>query len=203
MVAREDKHIVGVVHIHKTNVLEDGVGRALVPRSAVRTLIRRQDMYAAVGTVKVPRLAGADVAVELQRAILRQHAHGVDAGIGTVRKRKIDDAELAAERHGGLRHVLREHIEPAALPAGKQHGDTFFLHAVSLLLVSPRPVTVRTARRFSFPSAIRPRPQRTLRRAAGVSRRQTAPSRARGWAALQWGFRSSIRPCRRIRGSRS
>ena len=203
MVTREDEHILGVVHIHKADILEDGIRRSLVPRGAVRALIRRQDMHAAVGAVKVPRLAGADVAVELQRAVLRQDADGVDARVGAVRERKIDDTELAAERHGGLRHVLREHIEPAALPAGKQHGDTFFLHAVSLLLVPPRPVTVRTARRFSFPSAIRPRPQRTLRRAAGVSRRQTAPSRARGWAALQWGFRSSIRPCRRIRGSRS
>ena len=136
MVAREDKHILGVVHIDKADVLEDGVGRALVPRSAVRALIRRQDMYAAVCAVKIPWLAGADVAVELQRAVLRQYAHGVNARVGAVRERKINDAELAAERYGGLRHIFREHIEPAALPAGKQHGDTFFLHACSLLLVS-------------------------------------------------------------------
>ena len=154
MVAREDEHIVGVVHIDKADVLEDGVGRALVPRSAVRALIRRQDMYAAVGAVKIPRLAGANVAVELQRAVLRQHAHGVDAGIGAVRERKIDDAELAAERHGGLCHVLCEHIEPAALPAGKQHGDTFFFHAVSLLLLVVRRACVgRYACLFYFPDS--------------------------------------------------
>ena len=43
VVAREDEHILGVVHVDKADVLEDGVGRALIPRRTARTLIRRQD----------------------------------------------------------------------------------------------------------------------------------------------------------------
>ena len=84
VVAREDEHILGVVHVDKADVLEDGVGRALIPRRAARALIRRQDVHAAVRAVEIPRLARADVAVELQRAVLRQNADGVDASVGAV-----------------------------------------------------------------------------------------------------------------------
>ena len=84
VVAREDEHILGVVHVDKADVLEDGVGRALIPRRTARALIRRQDVHAAVRAVEIPRLARADVAVELQRAVLRQNADGVDASVGAV-----------------------------------------------------------------------------------------------------------------------
>ena len=161
-------------------------------------------MYAAVRAVEIPRLTRADVAVELQRAVLRQDADGVDTRVGAVRERKVNDAEFAAKRHGGLRHILREHIEPAALPAGKQHGDTFFLHACSLLFVSSRPVTDRTARlSVLFPPAIRPRPRRTPRRAAGWSRAASRACRARGQTRSKALPRCASRPYRRMRVGRS
>ena len=88
-------------------------------------------MDAAGGPVQVPRHAAADVAVELQRAVLSQHAHRVNAGIGAVGQGKVDDAVLAAEGHGGLCHVAGEDIQPAALTAGQQHGDALFFHFFS------------------------------------------------------------------------
>ena len=99
----------------------------------MRAQVGRQDVHAAVGDVEIPGLAVADVAVELQGAVLGQHADGVDAGIGAVGKGEIDDAVFSAEGHARLCHVLRQGIEARALPAREEHGDTAFFHGSSLL----------------------------------------------------------------------
>ena len=131
MVAGEDHHIVGIIEVDEADVLVDGVGRALVPGAALAAHVGGQDVDAAGGAVQVPGLAAADVAVELQGAILGQNAHGVDAGIGAVGKGKVDDAVFPAEGDRGLRHFTGQDIESAALAAGQQHGDTFFFHVFS------------------------------------------------------------------------
>ena len=77
---------------------------------------------------KLPRLTVADVAVELQRPVLGQHAHSVDTGVGAVGQGKINDAELPAKGYRRLCHVAGKHIQPAPLSAGQKHGDTFFFH---------------------------------------------------------------------------
>ena len=128
VVAGENHYILRLVLVDEAHVLIDGIGGALVPRTALAAHVGRQDVNAAVAAVKVPRLAGADVAVELQRAVLGQHAHGVNTGICAVGQGKINNAELAAEGYGGLCHGAGEDIEAAALSAGQQHGDTFFFH---------------------------------------------------------------------------
>ena len=131
MVAREDEHAVGVIHLDEVHVLIDGVGRAGKPRPALpRALIRGQDVHAAVDAVQIPRLTAADVAVEQQRLVLREHADGVDAGVGAVGQREVDDAVLAAERETGLGDLRREGIQPRALPAREQHGDTVFFQGM-------------------------------------------------------------------------
>ena len=85
-------------------------------------------MHAAGGPVQVPGHAAADVAVQLQGAVLGQHAHGVDAGVGAVGQGEVNDAVLSAKGDGGLGHIPGEDIQPAALAAGQQHGDTLFFH---------------------------------------------------------------------------
>ena len=95
--------------------------------------IGRQDVHAAVGDVEVPGLAVADVAVELQRAILGQHADGVDAGVCAVGKGEINDAVLTAKGNARLCHVLRQRVQARALSAGEEHGNTAFLHSSTLL----------------------------------------------------------------------
>ena len=128
VVAGEDDHVLGVVHIDEAQVLIDGVGGALVPGAALGALVGGQDMDAAGGAVQVPGLAAADIAVQLQGAVLGQHAHGVDAGVGAVGQGKVDDAVLAAKGDGGLCHIPGEDVQPAALAAGQQHRDTLFFH---------------------------------------------------------------------------
>ena len=68
-------------------------------------------MQAAVRAVKIPRLAVAQIGVQLQRLILGEHADGVDAGIDAVGQGKVDDAVLAAEGDGGLCHMTGQGIQ--------------------------------------------------------------------------------------------
>ncbi len=132
MVAAEDENIIGPVRIDKIHVLIDGVGRALVPRTAVPLLdVWGQDMHPAIGAVQVPRLSVSDIAVELQRTVLGEHAHGVDARVDAVGQGKIDDAEFASEGDGGLGHMAGKHVEAASLTARQQHGHTFFFHPIT------------------------------------------------------------------------
>ena len=131
VIAGEDHHILRVIQVDEPDVLVDGVGGALVPGAALAAHIGRQDVDAAGGAVQVPGHAAADVAVQLQGAVLGQHAHGVDAGIGAVGQGKVDDAVFSAEGHGGLGHVAGKNVQAAALAACQQHGDALFFHVFS------------------------------------------------------------------------
>ena len=103
VVAGQDEDVVGVVQGDKADVLIDGVGGTLVPGALVPLLhIGGQDVDAAVGPVQIPGLAGADIAVQLQRAVLGQHTHGINAGVDTVTQGEVDDAVLAPEGDGGF-----------------------------------------------------------------------------------------------------
>ena len=110
----------------------DGVGRTQVPGAAGLGLIGGQHMDAAVVPVQIPGLAVAQIAVEDQRLILGEHAHGVDAGVDTVGKGEVDDAVFTAEGHRGLCVLFGQVQQTAALAACQKHGDTlFFSHKLS------------------------------------------------------------------------
>ena len=126
VVPAQHGHILGIIAVHKGDVLIDGVGGALVPGLGFRLGVGREDVRAAPVAVQVPGLAVADVVVQLQGLVLGEHAHGVDAGVDAVGQREIDDAVFAAEGHRGLGGVLGEHIQTASLAAGQEHGDTLF-----------------------------------------------------------------------------
>ena len=120
--------VTGIL-LDEVDILIDRVGGAGKPGAGLALrLIGGQDEHAAVGGVEVPGLAAGNVAVELERAVLRQHADGVDAGVGAVREREVNDAVFAAEGNAGLCHVLRQGIQARALPAGQKHGNTAFFH---------------------------------------------------------------------------
>ena len=90
-----------------------------------------------MAAVQAPRLAVAYVFVQLQRLVLRQDTDGVDAGIDTVGKRKINDAVFPAEGNGRLGGIFRQHHQTAALTAGKKHCNAVFflkVHAQSSFL---------------------------------------------------------------------
>ena len=92
-------------------------------------------MNAAGGTVQVPGLAGADVAIEFQGTILGQNTHGIDAGVGAVGEGEVDDAVFSAEGYRGFCHLTGQDIQAAALSAGQKHGDALFFHVGLLCLI--------------------------------------------------------------------
>ena len=129
VVAGEDQDVLGIVVLDEGQVLIDGVGRAGEPGALLaRGLVRGKDVDAAVVDVQIPGLAAADVAVELQRTVLGQHADGVDAGIRAVGEGKVNDAVLASERHAGFGDALGQRVQAGSLSAGQEHGDAGFLH---------------------------------------------------------------------------
>ena len=124
VVAGENDHVVGVEAVHEVDVLINGVGGAFVPAGfLVVTLIGGQNLRAGMGLVQVPGLSVSDILIQLQRLILGQNTHSVDAGVDTVAQRKIDDTVFAAEGNGRLGGFLRQNLEPTALSAGKQHRN--------------------------------------------------------------------------------
>ena len=127
VVAGEHEHVLRVPLLDEGNVLIDGVGRALVPLAGLAGLVRREHEDAAVGQVQVPRRAGADVGVELERTVLRQHADDVDARIGAVGERKVNDAILSAVGNRRLGDLLGQDAQTAALAARQQHGYALLL----------------------------------------------------------------------------
>ena len=126
VVAGQNQHVIGVIALDKGNVLIDGVGRALIPLGVFTLGIGRKDLYAAVRGVQAPRLAVADVLVELQWLVLGQNTDRVNFGVYAVGKREIDDAVFAAERDGRLGRVFRQNHQTAALTTCQEHGDTTF-----------------------------------------------------------------------------
>ena len=125
MVAGQDHYIIGIIALNKVDVLINRVSCALVPVGLAAALIRRQDAHTGVHTVEIPRLAAAYVLVEQQGLVLGKDAHALNAGIHTVRERKVDNTVFATIWNSGFCQVFREHAQPAALAACKEHGDDF------------------------------------------------------------------------------
>ena len=84
MIAGKNKNIIRIVSVDKLDVLINGVCGAAIPVGGFLALIRREDLYSAERAVKVPRQTVADVIVEQERLVLREHTYRVDPGIDTV-----------------------------------------------------------------------------------------------------------------------
>ena len=130
LISGKDDDILGIVSLDKGNVLIDCVGRDLVPVGAAGFLVRRQHMYAAVETVKVPGLAVSDVLIQHKGLILGQDADCIDSGVDTVGKGEIDDAVFPAKRNCRFCKLLCQSIQTGALSAGKKHCNHFFCHII-------------------------------------------------------------------------
>ena len=125
MVAGEDEHVLRVILLDEADVLIDGVRGAAIPFAALGLHVGRQNEHAAAGEVQIPGGAVADVAVQLQGLVLRQHADCIDVGICAVGEGKVNDAELSTKGDGGFGHDLGQQAETAALASGQQHCDAF------------------------------------------------------------------------------
>ena len=131
VVAGKDGDVFRVVALDEFEVLIYGVGGSPVPVAAAATLVGREHEGAASGAVEVPGLTAADVFRELEGLVLGENTDGVYPGIDAVREGEVNNPVLSAEGHRGLRKVLREGEEPAALTPGKKHRNHFLSQNIS------------------------------------------------------------------------
>ena len=122
VVAGEDQVVVGVVAREVARRLAHRVGRALEPVGAVGRLLGGEDLDEAARE-QVQPVGLRDVAVERRGVELRQHEDALEAGVQAVADRDVDQAVLAAERHGRLRAHVRQREEARAAPAAENQGQ--------------------------------------------------------------------------------
>ena len=65
---------------------------------------------------------------EVMRHVLREHADLADPGVHAIRQRKVDDTELAAERHRRLHPVGRQSAKPRTAAAREHLSEVGFDH---------------------------------------------------------------------------
>ncbi len=70
--------------------------------------------------------------VELQRLVLGNHTDIVNAGIGAITQRKVNDAILATKGYRGLGCFTGQLAKAGSLSAGQNHCNNFCFHAPSL-----------------------------------------------------------------------
>ena len=150
MVPRQNQDVFRVVLLQKVQILIDGVGGALVPAALLVLLnIGGEHMDPAVGHVQVPGQAGAYVCVQLLGFVLGQYAHGVNARVDAVGKGEVDDAVFAPKGDGRFGHLTGQGLQPAALAAGQQHGNTFLFHVSITSMIDKSGETTVTSRQVS------------------------------------------------------
>ena len=122
MVARQDDHILGVVAPDDVDVLIHRIRGSGIPHAFVEALARGKNVEAlvALGPEEIPTpLQMPDQAVSL---VLGRHRDLANSRIQRIRNGKIDDARIAAEKHGGLGALFGELMEPGPAPPGQDIG---------------------------------------------------------------------------------
>ena len=122
MIACQNQIVVGLVPSEVSRRLTYGIGGALKPARAVGRLLGRDDVDEAVRE-RVHPIGRRDVMVERGGVELREHENAPQVGVQAVADRHIDEAVLAADRHGRLRALLRQRIEPGSLSAAKDDRE--------------------------------------------------------------------------------
>ena len=112
----------GLLVADDIEVLEYRVRGAAVPGFFIDALLRRQqvDEFVHFGLQKRP--APLQMAQQAVRLVLGRDADLPDSGIQAIGQGKIDDAELAAEIHGGFCPAVGELFQARAASAGQHDG---------------------------------------------------------------------------------
>ena len=129
-----------------------GAGREAA--AAVVALARVEDQQPAVGAVEVPGPAVGEVVAERDRVELLGDPDVVQPGVVAVREREVDQPVRAGERHGGLRAVAGEELQPPA-GAAREHEDerADAAHAASGVSSIAGSSAVRSSKTATAPSA--------------------------------------------------
>ena len=125
MVATENRHEVRAFVSNEVNVLENGVGRSLVPVIA-RTHLGGNEVHVLVeACVQVP--CRRNMLVQGIALKLREHLDFEDAGVDEVVQNKVNDTVSSAKVNSRFCAVAGEGLQTAALAASHNHTQNIFL----------------------------------------------------------------------------
>ena len=122
MVTRENQKIFRSEFIDKINVLGNRVCSTPVNiKLCVCLFTRGKDVNTAVLRIESPASANGYIAVQKHGLVLCQDANDINATIGTVTQRKIDNAVFAAVCYCRLGYFAGQLMQSAAASAGQNH----------------------------------------------------------------------------------
>ena len=180
VVAGEDEDVLGLFGADGVDVLEDGVGGALVPGlgDALHGGEDLDELAELGGDDRPPALA--DVAVERERLVLGEDVDVAQVGVDAVRQRDVDDAVLPGEGDGGLGAIACEGKQALARAASQIATPN-----VSLMLVHPS-ASVR-----AVATALRTSERRCDAKSTHLRRPKSStgrrPSVAQGYSSVELG----------------
>jgi hypothetical protein len=123
LVAAQDEHPPGVVALQVGEGLAHRIGGPLVPVHLVlERLAGGQDVHEP-GLEVAEGIGGADVAVEAGRVELGEDEDAVQSRVEGIADGDVDQAELAAQRHGRFAAVLGQGVQTRTTSPAEDQGD--------------------------------------------------------------------------------
>jgi len=135
MVRAEHQDQVRFRPVDQIDILENGVGCALIPGFIRRTHLRRDRHYElirqeAAELPRVPQVLEQRLALELSEDI-----RGIDSGVDQIAENEVDNPVFPAEWDSRLSPVFGQRIKAGSLSAGKHHCENSTIHGSSLIVV--------------------------------------------------------------------
>ena len=135
MVRAEHKDQVRLRPVDQIDILENGIGRALIPGFIRRTHLRRDRHYELMRQEtaelpRVPQVLEQRLALELSEDI-----RGIDSGVDQIAEYKVDNPVFPAEGDSRLGPVFGQRIKAGSLSAGQHHCKNSTIHGSSPVVV--------------------------------------------------------------------
>ena len=117
MISGKDQNIFRIITFHIAQILINGIGCTGIPFTVIASLIRWKYGHSTIVPIEIPRNADADMCIQPEWLILRQHTNRINSGIDTIAEWKIDNSVLAAKCYRRFGDVRCQNSKSAALTA--------------------------------------------------------------------------------------
>src|ERR1700730_1007635 len=121
VIAGENENVLRTLAADGINILIHRVGGALVP--LLRHSHLRRQYFDILAEARKRGPSRANVAIEAEGFVLREHEHAPQIRVDAIGKRDIDDAIESAERNRWLGTIARQRPQPFTLASRKKYSD--------------------------------------------------------------------------------
>src|SRR5690554_1730632 len=123
MVAGQDQHVLGFMAANNVEILQYRIRSALIP-GGFNALLGGKQFHKLVKLTTHEAPPPLDMANQGMGLVLGNDPHLGNAGVNTVRQRKINNPEFSAEGHRRFGAPLGEIMEPGTTPARKNQSES-------------------------------------------------------------------------------